>query len=316
MDTFQLVGLSAATAIGMFLFFVGILATMQQRQASVERLRTFVEPSRPAEQAGGPVGIIADLDRWLEHQSFGSSIARNLAQADLKLTVSEYVLLHLGLAAMGLLVGAIMFGALVPSLAMAGVALFLPKLYVSSAQRKRLQAFGEQLPAALDSLSNSLRGGYGLVQAMSLVANEMPPPLSVEFQRLVTEVSYGLPYDVAFQNMVRRNPSPDLNMIVTAIEINLEVGGNLSEILDNISAIIRDRVRIQGQIKAYTAQTRASSMLLTAMPFIVAALLFVMNRSYISLLWTTPIGLAMLAVAGVMLAIGSMMLRKLSTIDV
>ena len=96
-----------------------------------------------------------------------------------------------------------------------------------------------------------------------MLAAEMGPPMSIEFQRVVSEVSYGLPYDVAFRNMLRRNPGSDLSMVVTAIEINLEVGGNLSEILDNISAIIRDRVRIQGQVRALTATTRLSSNVLT-----------------------------------------------------
>lgn len=213
-------------------------------------------------------------------------------------------------------IGPLLFKSAVGGVFLAIPLLLLPKFYVASAQRKRLQSFNEQLPAALDSLSNSLRGGYGLVQAMKLVSAEMQPPLATEFQRVVSEVSYGLPYDTAFKNMLRRNNSPDLSMVVTAIEINLEVGGNLSDILDNIGAIIRDRVRIQGQVKAYTSQTRLSSMVLTGLPFGLGALIFVVNPTYISALWTTSMGLIMLGIAGTMVTIGSIVLSKMAKIDV
>jgi tight adherence protein B len=196
------------------------------------------------------------------------------------------------------------------------VFLLVPNMYVSNAQQKRQQAFNEQLPAALNSVSNSMRSGYGLVQAMKLVSSEMPPPMSIEFQRVVSEVSYGLPYDVAFANMLRRNPSSDLSLVVTAIEINLEVGGNLSEILDGISSIIRDRVRIQGQVRSATAQVRFSATVLTFLPFGFAAIIFVVNPDYISLLWTTTPGKVMLAIAIMMVTFGGMTLRRVAKIDV
>ena len=235
---------------------------------------------------------------------------------DIKLTVSEYLLLHLALFAAGLLMGPLIFHSGIAGVLLAVLLLLLPKFYVSSAQRKRLQAFNEQLPSALNSLSNSLRGGYGLVQAMTLVSNEMAAPLATEFQRVVSEVGYGLPYDTAFRNMLRRNDSADLSLVVTAIEINMEVGGNLAEILDSISTIIRDRVRLQSQVKALTAMTRFSSMVLTGMPFGLAALIFVVNPSYISQLWTTTAGLMMLGLALTMVGMGTIVLNRLGRIDV
>jgi tight adherence protein B len=230
--------------------------------------------------------------------------------------VSEYFLLHLGLFAAGLLIGPILFHSALGGLLLALPLLLLPRLYVSRAQSQRLSAFKQQLPAALDSLSNSLRGGYGLIQAMKLVAAEMSPPLANEFQRVVSEVSYGLPYDTAFKNMLRRNNSDDLGMVVTAIEINLEVGGNLSDILDNIGRIIRDRVRIEGQVKAYTAQTRLSSSVLAGMPFFLGGIIYIVNPGYISVLWTTTIGMMMLGVAIFMVVMGTIVLSRLGKIDV
>ncbi len=317
MSTYQMGAIAAATGISIFLLFVGVVSMLQRKHESVQRLENYVSPDQSTanidQSAAGP---LADIDHWLAHMSLGTSISRSLAQADIKLTVSEYLLLHLAMLAAGLLIGPLLFHSAIGGVFLAVPLLLLPKLYVAGAQRKRLQAFNEQLPSALDSLSNSLRGGYGLVQAMKLVSTEMPPPLANEFQRVVSEVSYGLPYDMAFKNMLRRNNSPDLSMVVTAIEINLEVGGNLSDILDNIGAIIRDRVRIQGQVKAYTSQTRLSSTVLTGLPFGLGLLIFMVNPTYLSALWSTTMGLIMMGIAVTMVMIGSIVLSKLAKIDV
>jgi tight adherence protein B len=316
MDTLS-AGLSFATGISIFLLFLGLVSSIRTRQRSAERLQAYLTPAPTRDESDSALaGLLLDLDKWMGKRSFGASIARDLAQADIKLTVAEYVLLHLGLFAMGLLLGPLLLRSAPAGVLVACVLLILPRFYVSSAQHKRLNQFNEQLPSALNSLSNSLRGGYGLVQAMTLVATQMSTPMSTEFQRVVSEVGYGLPYDVAFQNMLRRNPSTDLSMVVTAIEINLEVGGNLSEILDNISAIIRDRVRIQGQIRAYTAQTRLSSTVLTILPFGLFGVMFLLNRGYISMLWTSTSGLALLALAGFLLGTGTILLRKIAQINV
>ncbi len=315
MNTLAL-GLGLASTIGIFLLFVGLLSLMRVKDRSTERLQSFLTPVTRKESDNALAGVLLDLDTWMGKQSFGASVAKDLAQANIKLTVAEYVLLHLGLFAMGLVLGPLLLKSAPAGLLIACALLFLPRFYVSSARKKRLNQFSQQLPSALSSLSNSLRGGYGLVQAMTLVATQMQPPTSTEFQRVVSEVGYGLPYDVAFQNMLRRNPTNDLSMVVTAVEINLEIGGNLSEILDDISAIIRDRIRIQGQIKAFTAQTRLSSMVLTILPFGIFGILLIVNRAYISLLWSSTMGLALLAVAGGLLGTGTVVLNKISKIDV
>jgi len=311
------VGLAAGTGIAVLMVFLGSIAAVQRARVPVERLHAYVaQLGRTAQEGPDAVGLLADIDGWLKRQNFGANVARNLARADIKLTVTEFLLLHGALFAVGLLIGSVFFGSAVAGVAAACACLLLPQLYVSNAQRRRMQAFNEQLPGALASLANALRGGYGLVQALSLAASEMSPPMSTELQRVVTEVGYGLPYDTAFQSMLRRNPSPDLGLVVTAIEIHLEMGGNLSQILDNISDIIRDRVRIQGQIRAYTAQQRFSALVLTGLPFGLAAMIYMVNRQYLAVLWTTQFGLVMLALAATMLIIGGMMLSKISRIDV
>jgi tight adherence protein B len=317
MNTFQMAAVAAGGAVGVLLLFVGLISLVQRNRQDVERLQSFVAPAKsPVAEEARVSGVLSDIDRWVSRRGFGASIARDLAQADIKLTVSEYILVYTGAFALGLVIGPLLFKSPLAGVVLACVLLFIPRLYVANAKGKRRTAFAQQLPAALNSMANSLRGGYGLVQAMTLLAAEMGPPMSGEFQRVVSEIGYGLPYDTAFRNMLRRNPSTDLSMVVTAIEINLEVGGNLSDILDNISAIIRDRVRIQGQVRALTSTTRLSSTVLTLLPFAIGGIMFVVNPSYISAFWSSTAGLVLLAVAAGFLVAGTVVLNKLSKIEV
>lgn len=317
MDSLQVVSIAGGAGVSFLMLFLGVLSMAQRRNRATERLRTYVQPDANGTAESGPLAdVLSGIDRWAGKRSFGASIARMLAQADVKMTVAEYMLLHLGLFAAGLVLGPALLRSAPAGVVLAVLLFLAPNVFVSSAQQKRQHAFAEQLPIALNSVSNSMRSGYGLVQAMQLVSTEMPEPMAMEFKRVVSEVSYGLPYDVAFANMLRRNPSPDLSMVVTAIEINLEVGGNLSEILDGISSIIRDRVRIQGQVRALTAQVRFSSMVLTLLPFGVAGVILIVNPEYISLLWTTTAGIIMLVAALCLIVVGSLILRRIARIDV
>lgn len=317
MDSLQVVSIAGGAGVSFLMLFLGVLSMAQRRNRATERLRTYVQPEANGTAESGPLAdVLSGIDRWAGKRSVGASVARKLAQADVKMTVAEYMLLHLGLFAAGLVLGPALLRSAPAGVLLAVLLLLAPNVFVSSAQQKRQRAFAEQLPTALNSVSNSMRSGYGLVQAMQLVSTEMPAPMSIEFQRVVSEVSYGLPYDVAFANMLRRNPSPDLSMVVTAIEINLEVGGNLSEILDGISSIIRDRVRIQGQVRALTAQVRFSSLVLSVLPFGLAAVIYMSNPGYMSALWTTSLGRVLLVGALVMVGSGAFLLQRISRIDV
>lgn len=318
METYQALLPAGGVGLGVFLLFLGLVSFLQRGHETVSRLQAYTTSVTPDVEAEGRSSspLVAMLDRMLAQHPLAAKIARNLAQADLHMTVAEYLLIHVALVAAGLLVGPLLLKAPMAGVLFAAGFLLFPQIYVSSAMKKRLQAFDEQLPPALSSLANSLRGGYGLVQAMTLVASEMPRPMCTEFQRVVTEVSYGLPYDTAFKNMLRRNPSTDLSMVVTAIEINLEVGGNLSEILDGISTIVRDRVRTQAQIRNQTAMVRYSGRVLTLLPIGLAVLIYFVNPTYVTLLWTTNIGIFMLGLAITTLTLGTLALEKIAKIDV
>jgi tight adherence protein B len=161
------------------------------------------------------------------------------------------------------------------------VGFFLPRFYVKRQQAVRLQKFNDQLSDMLNLMVNGLRAGYSTLQAMEAVSRELPPPIRDEFHRVVQEMQIGIPMEKALDNLLRRIPSEDLDFVVTAINVQREVGGNLSEILDTISFTIRERVRIKGEIRVMTAQVRTSATVLSMIPVFLTVALWFISPEYI-----------------------------------
>jgi tight adherence protein B len=183
-----------------------------------------------------------------------------------------------------------------------------------------LKAFNDQLGDTITLMANGLRSGYSLLMAMEAVGSEMPSPISEEFSRVVREVSLGVPTDRAMNNLHRRIPSDDLELMITAININHEVGGNLSEILEIIGGVIRERVRIQGEIKTLTAQGMMSGYVISFLPIVLGLLLFAMNQEYLGRMIfpgeTQPCGWIMVGVGLIMIGLGFAAIMKVVKIEV
>jgi len=282
-----------------------------------ERLETYaargpldVEMSQPRS------GFMARLDRLLREKSVGKNLALELAKADLPWRVSEFIVLSLLLALLGFLVGTAMLGGPALGALAALVGFMLPRLYVKRQQAVRISAFNDQLGDALSLIVSSLRSGYSMLQSMEVVASELPDPIGKEFARVVRECSLGLSQEQALDNLVRRIDSDDLDMFVTAVKVQHEVGGNLAEILDTISETIRERVRIQGEIRVLTAQQTMSAYLLIFLPFAVVLGMMVINRAYIMQLFEDVCGLVMVGVGLSMIGLGYLVMRKLAHIEV
>src|SRR5581483_452222 len=193
----------------------------------------------------------------------GSAIATELARADIRLTAGEYVAVNVGSVLIGMLLGlAISGGNFIFALLGAVLGFYMPRFYVRYLQNRRLNAFNGQLGDTIVLMSNSLRSGYSLLQSMETAAHELSPPMSGELSRVTREVGLGLTVQEALANMLRRMPSDDLDLLITAINVQHEVGGNLAEILDSIAHTIRERIRIKGEIRTITAQQRLSSIIL------------------------------------------------------
>ncbi|MGB6772406.1 MAG: type II secretion system F family protein [Candidatus Dormiibacterota bacterium] len=208
--------------------------------------------------------------------------AEALARADLKLRPREWYLIRIGAV---VLPGVIGFGinrTPIFALVLAVVGFFVPPIVLKYRSRKRLRKFNDQLGDTLILLSNALKAGYSFPQAMASIARSAPPPMCEEFARATREVQLGVTTDAALQHMVARIDSEDLDLVVTAVQIQRVVGGNLAEIFDNIAFTIRERVRIKGEIRTLTAQARTSSYIITGLPVGLGLILEAINPTYIS----------------------------------
>ncbi|MBI5956623.1 MAG: type II secretion system F family protein [Chloroflexi bacterium] len=309
-------------ALSIIVFFWGLARVMGAETQVIEtRLDQFaLRRSRTgaAAETGekGPSPFISTMERGIASRGFTANTARELARADLKLTVSEYVLLNvIGLLAGGLL-AYLVFRTVIFIPVGAFFGLLVPRLYVKFRQNKRLTAFNNQLGDTITLLANSLRSGYSLAQSMEMVAKEAPPPTSVEFHRVVQEIGLGLTSEEALANLVRRVPSEDLDLTVTAINVQHEVGGNLAQILETVGFTIRERVRIKGDIKVLTSQQRISGYVISLMPFGLGLALFALNRSYMSGLFADLCGWVMVTVAFILMVAGFLVMRKITDIEV
>ncbi len=255
--------------------------------------------------------------RWValvERLSITRSLDVQLEKANVRFTAVEWLSLWISIIAVSALLGYMISGSVLGLAAMAGTGGVLPRVWLSRRIEKRYQAFNEQLTDVMRLITNSLQAGHGMLQAINLVAKEMPPPASEEFERVVREVALGYSMNESLQRLAKRMRSDDLDMIVTAINIQAEVGGSLSEILRNISRTIEERVRLRGEVNALTAQQRMSGYLISGMPFILAVIISVLNPGYLTPLflpewrWLPVLGV-------VMMVIGQIAMRRAMEID-
>ncbi len=274
------------------------------------------------ESLEGPNLIARHVDRAVQGRGFAEALRTNLLRADLRLTVGEFLLLRTAVA-----LGAFFFGFVVgrgltrPILGLFVGMLFaiggwlLPHYYVLWRARRRLHQFVNQLGDTIGLMANSLRAGYSLLQTMDLVARESAPPIADEFRRVVREVGLGVPMQEALEHLLRRVPSEDLDLLVTAIAINHEVGGNLAQILDVIGETIRERVRIKGEIRVLTAQQSLSGYIISLLPVGLAVLIFLLNPDYLTSLFTWP-WICMPIGAVICMVAGFLVMRRIVAIEV
>ncbi len=295
------------------ILFVGLDHTLSNRNATIEtRLDRYT-----ARQTGGDKTVTSGgrFDR-LVNEKRGNAIATELARADLRLNPGEYVAINIA----SVLVGAVIFyflaGNFIFGLIGGVIGFYVPRFYVRYLQGRRLNAFNNQLGDTIVLMSNSLRSGYSLLQSMETAAKELPQPMASELARVTREVGLGLTMAEAMSNMLRRMPSDDLDLLITAINVQHEVGGNLAEILDTIAHTIRERIRIFGEIRTITAQQRLSGLILAALPILLAFVMYLLNPSYISRMWQSLCGLFMLGTGGVMIVMGYLVIRRITNIEV
>jgi tight adherence protein B len=222
-------------------------------------------------------------------------------------------------AAFGLIGFLLVYNFLPQAIAAVGVGLLclaLPYLLLKLAEKRYYQKFNEQLPEALDLLARAMRSGHALTSGLEMIAKELPDPIKSEFSATVDEINLGLTLKEALDNLCERVPVVDLRYFAIAVLVQKETGGNVAEILDNISRLIRERVQFQRQVKALTAEGRLSAIILIGLPIFMFVYIYLVNYEYIKLLWTEEIGRYMLFGALVMQVIGSYMIKRIVDIEV
>jgi tight adherence protein B len=283
------------------------LGRYASREGDFESQPTGGEENSPIGQA---------LDKALAGRGYAERQARELARADLKFTVSEYAVLNLLSIVLCFLLGYLIYRSILAAVLFGIVGVFLPKMYVGQRQKSRLNKFNDQLSDAINLLVNGLRSGYSQLQAMETVAREMPDPIAAEFGRVVREVGLGLSLGQALENMLRRIQSEDLDLMVTAIKVQHEVGGNLAEILDSISYTIRERVRIEGEIRVLTSMQMLSATIISLLPVALGAIMYLLSSEYMGQMFEETCGWIMLATAAIIVGLGYLAIRKIIAIEV
>ena len=266
------------------------------------------------------VGRIPLIGSFLRGQSWTDAIALRLDQADIKLTVSEYVSTRILMAGMLALAAFLYFGGKpIGIIAMAGLAFggyLLPAFYVSFARGRRIGKLNTQLIEALSLVSNSLKAGFGLMQSLDLASHEMPHPISTELRRTLHDINVGSTTEEALLSFSKRSGSEDLDIVITAMVIQQSTGGNLAEILDNVGHTMRERIRIRGEIKTLTTQQLLTGFIIGGLPIAMLGVFSVISPAYVQPLYSTTIGNLMLVAGGFMEFAGIMVIKKILQIEV
>jgi tight adherence protein B len=304
--------------------FAGI-SLYDQRKAQSRVLRDRLSTVQPlTEQPAPDVALLRDelfsripaFDTFLRRSERVSLLQKMLAQGNIDARAGNFLMLcaasSLVLAVVAFLAGGtLLFG-------WAGVVLgfFAPYAYASHMRTKRFQKFEEKFPEAIDTLARAVRAGHAFTTALEMIANEVSEPVAGEFRQLYEEQKFGLPVRDALLNLADRIPLVDVKFFVTAVMLQRETGGNLAEILDNLSYVIRERFKIQRQVRVHTAQGRLTMVLLMALPPTVVVIMLLLNPGFIQPLFTDPIGHALIVGGITLQTMGYFVIRRIIRIQV
>ncbi len=256
------------------------------------------------------------LNRSLVKLEVSSRLKRTIDQADLNITVMRLILFSAMAGVLALLATSMVSTSYPLRFVIAAIAAVLPFMHVLAKRKKRMKKFLQLLPDALDLMSRGLSAGHAFTESLHMVATEMPEPISSEFRKTYEEQNLGLSLKLALENLVHRMPLLDLRMCITAILIQRETGGNLSELLEKVAYTIRERFRIMEDLKTLTLSSRWSAWLLCALPIGLAVYMSVMNPKYMEVMWLDPRGHKLLAIAAIMQAMGMLMVQKIMRIKI
>jgi len=307
---------------------LGVFAAMSlldERKAQARVLRERLSTvQKPADQPAPDAALLRDevlsripaFDTMLRRSERVSALQKMLAQGNVDVRAGNFLMLCGASTVVCAAVGLIAGGTIVFAWAGALLGFFLPYAYASHMRTKRFQKFEEKFPEAIDTLARAVRAGHAFTTALEMIANEVSEPVAGEFRQLYEEQKFGLPVRDALLNLADRVPLVDVKFFVTAVMLQRETGGNLAEILDNLSYVIRERFKILRQVRVHTAQGRLTMMLLMALPPTVVAVMLVLNPGFIRPLFTDPVGHALIVGGITLQTMGYFVIRRIIRIQV
>ncbi|HYG58652.1 MAG TPA: type II secretion system F family protein [Symbiobacteriaceae bacterium] len=321
--------------IALALSLVMSLMDQGRRESAQQRLKRLVQQRKDLESfvtrdlPGDPLdpdpeaekhrmnakdALVGIVEKATTGRNFSNKLGTRLQRADWKWRPAEFMVAQ-GLAAgVGIGIAIVVSPGLWWFFGIAGWV--TPHFLLGRSEKARLKAFSGQLPDALSIIANALRSGYSFLQAMDVVSREMPDPIAKEFNLVLRETRVNIPVDDALLNLVGRIKSPDLDLVVTAVSIQRQVGGNLSEVLDKISGTIKERIRLHGEIRTLTTQGRFSGWIVSLLPAGLAVMFQMVSPGYLTPLWTHPVGWFLLFLGIVMQSIGIFMIRNMVNLEV
>jgi tight adherence protein B len=299
---------------------------LDERKAKARLLRERLTPTdKVADRQPGPETAILRDEMLSEIPAFDNLLRRSqrvtalqtmLEQADVQSRAGNFLIICFGVAAVTGIVVTIWSRS--PMFGWIGllVGFFLPYSYASFLRNRRFQKFEERFPEAIDTLARAVRAGHAFTTALEMIANEVSEPVAGEFRKLFEEQKYGMPVRDALMNLVDRVPLVDVKFFVTAVMLQRETGGNLAEILDNLSYVIRERFKIMRQVRVYTAQGRLTMVLLMGLPPVIVLVMMSMNPEFIKPLFADPIGHTLIVIGITLQTVGYFVIRKIIRIQV
>jgi tight adherence protein B len=305
-------------------FFVFSVFDQRRARARLLKERLADEHKAPERTAEEELALMRDeqlsqipaLDNLLRRSARVSAIQKTLTQGGLTMRAGNF----LGLCALSGVVATVLAYGFSRRVDIAWVAMLvgfvLPYSYASYKRQKRFQKFDELFPEAIDTLARAVRAGHAFTTALEMITNEVAEPIAGEFRQLYEEQKFGMPVRDALMNLTERMPSVDVKFFVTAVMLQRETGGNLAEILDNLSYVIRERFKIQRQVRVYTAQGRLTMALLMGMPPIIVVVMMALNPQFIRPLFSDPIGHTLLVGGITLQTVGYFVIRKIIRIQV
>ncbi|MGI6144468.1 MAG: secretion system protein [Clostridia bacterium] len=321
MNIFLICACCFLTAFCLFLAFTGSFVQDQKKvQSRMQSLKNVSkQKDNQARESGqifrGAEKIINLFGKILESRGIIKPLEEKMLKASLPLRGEEYLTLWLLSTVVPGFLLFLVTRNFILGLVLCIVGFFVPPFLVKRAEQQKVKKFNQQLVDALSIISNSLRAGYSFMQAIELVSKEMPDPIRKEFRRTFREISLGTPLEEALNKLGQRVESDDLELIITAVLIQRQIGGNLAEIMDNISDTIRDRIRIKGEIKALTAQGRLSGIVIGFIPLFLIGIMLLLNPEYLLPLFKSSLGLLMLSIGIIGEIIGVIIIKKIVSID-